>query len=41
MTPVATSNLKEIIWQVVATIPYGEVAPYGQVAELSGFPRHG
>lgn len=36
----ATSNLKEIVWQVVAAIPYGKVATYGQVAELSGFPRH-
>lgn len=35
-----TSNLKEIIWQVVAAIPYGKVATYGQVAALCGFPRH-
>lgn len=35
-----TSSLKEIIWQVVAAIPYGKVATYGQVAELCGFPRH-
>jgi len=37
---VVTSSLKEIIWQVVAAIPYGKVATYGQVAKLCGFPRH-
>ena len=39
-TSVLTSSLKEIIWQVVAAIPYGKVATYGQVAKLCGFPRH-
>ena len=28
----------ERIWQVVASIPYGRVASYGQVAELAGLP---
>ena len=28
------------IWNVVARIPPGRVATYGQVAALAGFPRH-
>jgi methylated-DNA-protein-cysteine methyltransferase-like protein len=30
----------ERIWQVVALIPRGRVATYGQVAALAGMPRH-
>ena len=30
---------QEKIWQVVAMIPEGKVATYGQVAELAGLPR--
>ena len=30
---------RERIWQVVASIPKGAVATYGQVAELAGLPR--
>jgi methylated-DNA-protein-cysteine methyltransferase-like protein len=30
----------ERIWQVVAMIPAGRVASYGQVAALAGMPRH-
>lgn len=30
----------ERIWQVVAMIPRGRVATYGQVAALAGMPRH-
>ena len=30
----------ERIWQVVAMIPEGRVASYGQVAALAGMPRH-
>lgn len=33
-------TLNEIIWQIVASIPYGKVASYGQIAKLSGFPNH-
>ena len=29
----------ERIWQVVAAIPKGRVATYGQVADLAGLPR--
>ncbi len=31
---------QERIWQVVAAIPRGRVATYGQVATLAGMPRH-
>jgi len=31
---------QERIWQVVALIPAGKVASYGQVAALAGMPRH-
>ena len=27
------------IWQTVCDIPYGNVASYGQIAEISGIPR--
>jgi len=36
--PDAPTNA-ERIWQVVASIPPGKVATYGQVAELAGLPR--
>ena len=32
-------NRSERIWHVVANIPEGNVATYGQVAELAGLPR--
>jgi methylated-DNA-protein-cysteine methyltransferase-like protein len=28
------------IWQIVAMIPRGRVASYGQIAALAGMPRH-
>ncbi len=28
------------IWRIVQLIPAGQVASYGQVADLAGFPRH-
>ena len=31
---------RERIWQVVAAIPGGQVATYGQVARLAGMPSH-
>jgi len=35
------SNEKiESIWQIVAQIPKGKVASYGQVAKMAGFPSH-
>ena len=33
-------DLKQLIWQVVALIPKGKVASYGQIASLVGYPRH-
>jgi methylated-DNA-protein-cysteine methyltransferase-like protein len=32
------ANLREIVWQVVASIPEGKVATYGQVAKIAGYP---
>lgn len=28
------------VWQIVALIPRGKVATYGQIAALAGMPRH-
>ena len=33
-------SLREIVWQVVAGIPVGKVATYGQVAKIAGYPSH-
>jgi len=33
-------DIREIIWQVVAAIPKGKVATYGQVAKMAGYPSH-
>lgn len=33
-------KLNEMIWQVVALIPEGKVATYGQIAKLCGYPSH-
>jgi len=33
-------DLRQLIWQVVAMIPKGKVATYGQIAGLVGFPKH-
>lgn len=33
-------KLNEMIWQIVASIPKGKVAAYGQIAKLAGFPNH-
>ncbi len=32
------ATLAEQVWQVIALIPKGRVATYGQVAELAGLP---
>ena len=34
------SRLAEEIWQIVAAIPRGRVASYGQIARLAGYPAH-
>lgn len=35
-----SNSLRATIWQVVALIPRGRVATYGQVARLAGHPNH-
>lgn len=35
-----TDELKLMIWQVVAAIPPGKVATYGQIAKLCGYPGY-
>jgi methylated-DNA-protein-cysteine methyltransferase-like protein len=37
--PAPAASSYEHIWRVVARIPRGRVATYGQVAELAGLPR--
>lgn len=32
-------SFRQRIWQIVAAIPYGHVATYGDVARLAGSPR--
>lgn len=39
-TLVPVSSTEEEIWQVLAAIPTGKVATYGQIAKLSGHPGH-
>ena len=34
------NSLREEIWQLVAAIPRGKVATYGQIARLAGYPGH-
>jgi len=36
----SSTELKESVWQIVAAIPRGQVATYGQVARLAGYPSH-
>lgn len=36
----STISIQHEIYQVVALIPRGKVATYGQIAALAGFPRH-
>lgn len=36
----STDRLKELLWQLVAAIPAGRVATYGQLARLAGYPSH-
>lgn len=35
-----TAELRETLWQLVAAIPEGRVATYGQLARLAGYPSH-
>ena len=36
----SSKELAQLILQVVALIPYGKVATYGQVAKMAGLPKH-
>lgn len=41
--PIAKTSYQELallILQVVALIPYGKVATYGQIAKMAGLPKH-
>tara|TARA_R110002049_G_scaffold95572_5_gene234756 strand:+ start:2089 stop:2406 length:318 start_codon:yes stop_codon:yes gene_type:complete len=38
--PIDKPDINEIIWQIVASIPKGSVASYGQIAKLAGYPNH-
>ncbi len=33
-------QLKDMVWHLVAMIPHGKVATYGQIARLCGYPSH-
>lgn len=35
-----TNELQRQILEVVALIPFGKVATYGQIAQLAGLPKH-
>lgn len=35
-----TNELHRQILEVIALIPYGKVASYGQIARLAGLPKH-
>jgi methylated-DNA-protein-cysteine methyltransferase-like protein len=39
-SPDPMQQLKETLWQLVAAIPKGKVATYGQLARLAGYPSH-
>ncbi|MEX2365787.1 MAG: MGMT family protein [Pseudohongiellaceae bacterium] len=34
------SSARQAIWQIIASVPRGKVATYGQVAKLAGLPGH-
>lgn len=40
MPLVSEPNINEMIWQIIASIPEGKVATYGQIAKLAGYPNH-
>jgi methylated-DNA-protein-cysteine methyltransferase-like protein len=33
-------SIRESFWQIIAMIPEGRVATYGQIARLAGYPSH-
>ena len=34
------NELTQAVWQLVAQIPKGRIATYGQIARLAGYPSH-
>lgn len=40
MAKTSSQELAQLILQVVALIPYGKVATYGQIAKMAGLPKH-
>lgn len=38
--PETVESARERVWQIVAAIPQGKVATYGQIAALAGIPSH-
>ena len=40
MAELIVKELAPMIFQVIAQIPYGQVASYGQIARLAGIPKH-
>ena len=40
MAESVVKELAPMIFQVIAQIPYGRVASYGQIARLAGIPKH-
>ena len=34
-------EFEALVLAVISEIPCGQVASYGQIAELAGYPRHG
>jgi len=37
-TPKEAKSFKEIVWEIVSSIPKGKVMTYGQIAALAGYP---
>ena len=38
--PETIESANQRVWQIVASIPPGQVATYGQIAALAGIPSH-
>lgn len=34
------TELEQLIWQILASIPEGRVTSYGQIARIAGYPNH-
>ena len=38
--PSASKIIEKAVWQVVNSIPVGQIATYGQIARLAGYPQN-